>query len=80
MKKLSEAQKVAAAKATRKYRGRLAKERMAAWKEARHQVRMKEPNPACRIYPGKHLELDRPEDVAFNAACRRFERASLSQT
>ena len=73
MKKLSEAQKVAAAKATRKYRGRLAKERMAAWKEQRHRVRCANPNPACRVYPGMRREKDKPEDVAANEAARAYE-------
>lgn len=40
--------------------------------EARHRVRMAEPNPACRVYPGCG-ETDRPEDVEYNAACRAYE-------
>ena len=48
-----------------------AKVRAVALEEARHSRRMVEPNPACRIQAG--AQDWRPEDIAFNRACRAFE-------
>ena len=49
-----------------------AKVRAAKVAEARQHLRNTEPNPACRI----EGEIDRAEDIAFNIACREFEKAN----
>lgn len=50
---------------------RAARKKRTAWEEQRrHEKRMAEPNPACRMYG----ETDRPVDIAFNETCRKFEK------
>lgn len=50
------------------------KEQLESIAHDRHKKAMSDPNPACRRHPRQAPERDRPEDVEFNEACRRFER------
>lgn len=48
------------------------KKRVVAVQDNRHAARMAEANPACRIQSG--AQDYRPVDIAFNIACRKYER------